>query len=383
MKNAGFIMIILLLLNVQCIRKEKEASAENSEYPSRENIVDGVRTVMNPEFPRDGRIRYQMGDVITLGEEGGPEEEILFFPYDIRVGPQGNIYVFDAEDYTIKVYDDKSNWIRNIGRRGQGPGEYMNMTDFDISLDGRIFICDIRQRRISILNSDGTFNSSFIMKGPCNRLELDEAGQLYIPQYIPFKVTGTSGSKVWEMILMRTDSKGKKFFKYGKYPSLKFVWRLRKTEQGVWVGSPHTSMDGYTTVWTVDKEGRLYLGYSRDYLISVLDKKGKPLFRFGREFTPIKHPLYSPDLAHPEYYPAYYSRYLFFDDKGNLWLKQYTKSNEAGHLYDVFSPEGIFIQQAEVPEKIIRYQNGKVYTIVEAASGNYVARFYKLIKGTP
>lgn len=41
---------------------------------------------------------------------------------------------------------------------------------------------------------------------------------------------------------------------------------------------------------------------------------------------------------------------------------------------------GIFIRQAIVPERIIRYQNGKVYTVVETADGDRVAKCYKLIK---
>jgi len=374
-------LILILFLLENCGPKQDKTDERSSGYPVHMTYIDGVKTVLNPDIPRDGRIKYQMGDVITLGEEGGPEEGILYFPGKIQVDSKGNIYVFDAEDYTIKVYDDKGHWIRNIGRRGQGPGEYMNMTDFDVSLDGRIFTCDIRQRRISFLNSDGTFDSSFLMKGPCDRLELDETGQLYLQQNFVFKQTSTSGSRQWEWFIIRTDPKGKNPFEYGKFLGTKIVWRPRQTEQGLWVNS-HISRDSHTTVWIVDKQERLYLGYSQDYLISVLDKKGKPLFKFGRDFTPIKHPLYSPNLAHPEYYPAFYSRHLFFDDEGNLWLKQYIESDETGHLYDVFSPDGIFIQQAEVSERIIRYQNGKVYTIVETSSGDHVAKCYKLIQYT-
>lgn len=374
-------IILILFLFDNCGPKQDKTDERSSGYPVQSTFIDGVKTVMNPEFPLDGRIRYQMGDIIILGEEGGPEEEILFFPHDIRIGPQSNIYVLDAEDVIIKIYDDRGHWIRNIGKRGQGPGEYTTISDFEISKDSHVFICDIRQRRISILKSDGTFDSSFLMTGPCERLELDYSGHVYIQQNAIFKQTSTSGSRHWEWFIIRTDSMGKNPFEYGKFQGPKIVWWPRQTEEGLWI-KKHTSMDSHTTVWIVDKEGRLYLGYSRDYLISVLDKKGKPLFKFGREFTSIKHPLYSPDLAHPEYYPAFYSRYLFFDDEGNLWLKQYTESNEAGHLYDVFSTDGIYIRQAVVPERIIRYQNGKVYTIVETESGGRVAKSYKLIKDT-
>jgi len=373
------IVVILLLACVYCTRMEEEEDTKKSGYPAREDIIDGIKTVMNPDFPRDGRINYRIADEIILGKEEGPEEGILFFPYDIRVDSQNYIYVVDAEDMNIKVYDQSGNWIRNVGRRGQGPGEYARINDFDVSQDGRIFISDIRQRRVSILRTDGTFVSSFLVKRGCDRLRVDETGRIYFQHFISYKPVGTSGEKDEEMIIKRTDSRGKNPFEYGKFPAGKFVWRP-KSVSGMIQVTGHVSQDAHTTVWIVNKSGRLYLGYSRDYLITILDKKGKPLFKFGREFTPIKHPLYNPDLAHPEYYPAFHSKNLFFDDEGNLWLKQYTKNDKADHLYDVFSKDGIFIRQAVVPEKILRYQNGKAYTIVESESGEYVAKCYKLIE---
>jgi hypothetical protein len=379
MKKTGMIVIILLLACLYCTRMKEEADKKRPGYPVREDIIEGIRTVMNPDFPQDGRIHYRMAEVITLGEEAGPEEGILFFPYDIRVDSQDHIYVADAEDMNIKVYDQNGSWIRNVGRRGQGPGEYMALSDFDVSQDDRIFISDIRQRRISILRTDGTFISSFTTKGGCARLRVDETGHVYLQHLVSFRPEGTSGEKNQEIIIKRIDSRGKNPFEYGKFPAGKFVWRP-KTEQGTIHITGHESQDAHTTVWIVGKGSRLYLGYSKEYLISVLDKKGKPIFRFGREFTPIKHPLYSPDLAHPECYPAFYSRYLFFDDECNLWLKQYTDSDETGHVYDVFSPDGIFIRQAVVPERIFRFQNGKAYSIVKLESETYAAKCYKLIK---
>jgi hypothetical protein len=380
MKKTGMIMAILLLNCIFCTRMEDETDTKKPGYPARVDIIDGIKTVMNPDFPQDGRINYRIADAITLGGEEGLEEGILFFPYNIRVDSQDYIYVSDAEDMNIKIYDQSGNWIRNVGRRGQGPGEYTRISDFDVSQDGRIFISDIRQRRVSILRTDGTFVSSFLVKRSCDRLRVDETGsRIYFQQFISYRPKGTSGSKDQEIVIKRIDSRGKKPFEYGKFPAGKHVWRS-KTEYGMIQVKGHVSQDAHTTVWIVGKGNRLYLGYSKEYLISVLDKKGKPIFRFGREFTPIKHPLYSPDLAHPEYYPAYYSRYFFFDDEENLWLKQYTEGDEMGHLYDVFSSDGIFIRQAVVPEKILRYQNGKAYTIVELESGIYAAKCYKLIE---
>lgn len=379
MNKTSVIAIFLLLFCLQCTENQEREDANNFGYPIREDIIEGIKTIMNPDYPRDGRVVYTMTDVITLGGEGEPEDGILFYPHKIRVDAKDNIYVSDAVDKTIKIFDRNGKWIKNVGKRGQGPGEYMAINDFDVSRDGRIFISDIRQHRVSILSSDGTFVSSFLTEHGCARLKVDEEDRIYLQLYISFKPTGAFRSRDEEFIIKRTDLKGKNSREYGKFPAGKFVWRSEKTNGAISV-IPHISPDAYTTSWTVDKSGRLFLGNNRDYLITILNKKRKPIFRFGREFTKIKHPLYSPDLAHPEYYPAFYSRYFFFDDEENLWLKPYTDSDETGHIYDVFSPEGIYIRQVIVAEKILQYQNGKACTIVETESGDYLAKYFKLVE---
>ena len=132
MKKTGMIVVILLLACVYCTRMEEEADTKKSGYPAREDIIDGIKTVMNPDFPRDGRINYRITDEIILGKEEGPDEGILFFPYDIRVDSQDYIYLVDREDMNIKVYDQSGNWIRNVGRKGQGPGEYIYLITVNI-----------------------------------------------------------------------------------------------------------------------------------------------------------------------------------------------------------------------------------------------------------
>lgn len=380
MKKAMFgipLIFLLALSSMNCSSPENTTTGDFSEYPVKIEKVDGIKTVMNPDYPRDGRIIYRISDDTTLGPETGPEETIVFTPRIIRVDALGNAYVLDAEDIRIKIYDVNGNWIRNVGRRGQGPGEYMNINDFDVTQDGDIFILDIPQRRITVFTSKGGFVSSCSIKGYGDTIRVDEIGLIYFQQNISYRPVGNSGSKVMEMILSRTDSKGGNYIEYGKYPYLLNVWRPVKSAGGTRVQN-HFSLEAHTTVWIPNGIGRLYLGYSRDYLISVLDKKGNPIFKFGREFKPIKHPEFSRDLAHPRYYPAFNSRFLFFDDESNLWLKQYMKSGEPEHVYDVFSPDGVYIQQAVVPARLYKLHNGIAYTIIRYERGVYEAKRFKL-----
>jgi len=62
---------------------------------------------------------------LALGKTGN-EETMLLNPRAVEVDQAGNIYVIDGKAVQIKVYDPQGNFIRAIGRRGQGPGGISN-----------------------------------------------------------------------------------------------------------------------------------------------------------------------------------------------------------------------------------------------------------------
>ena len=60
-------------------------------------------------------------DYIILGQEEGEGE--LIAPRIMAEGPDGNIYVYDARSVAFKVYSPTGKYLRQFGRKGEGPGE--------------------------------------------------------------------------------------------------------------------------------------------------------------------------------------------------------------------------------------------------------------------
>ena len=54
--------------------------------------------------------------------EGDPGE--LFDPQDLAMNDRGEIFVKDQKPAVIKVFDASGNYLRSIGREGDGPGEF-------------------------------------------------------------------------------------------------------------------------------------------------------------------------------------------------------------------------------------------------------------------
>jgi hypothetical protein len=350
-------------------------------YPAKIEVVDGVKTVMNPAFPKEGVIRYVLEDELTVGAEGGEAGSVLNRPQDLDVDAQGNIYVLDWGDVDFKVFGPDGRFVRRFGKEGQGPGEFGIPAFFVIATDGRIFLLSGRTNQIIILGGDGTYRSSFRLDGFSGGLAVDRGNRVYYSRHLTPEVgVGSEYRLVQNKIaLFRTDESGKDPVRLGEFLAEASMMKIQ-TIEGQTVTGGMTSREAYTTSWVVGPDDRVYVGYTKDYLLTVYDPDWKPVLRFGREFTPIKHPAYTPGGPHPEFYPAFSDRRKFFDERGNLWLEQYVEDAVKDKVYDVFAPDGIYLKQVRVPEALYLVRGDLAYGIVKTEDEFQVVKRFKLVK---
>lgn len=60
----------------------------------------------------------------ALGPRIGAQQGLLSYPLSFDVGPDGRIYVLDAGDTRILVFDSSRQYLTQWGRRGNGEGEF-------------------------------------------------------------------------------------------------------------------------------------------------------------------------------------------------------------------------------------------------------------------
>jgi len=85
---------------------------------------------------------------------------LLIFPTEMHMDEEDNIYVIDQSLSAIIKYTANGKFIKQIGRRGEGPGEFEMPHKF-IYDNNKLFIADQGNRRVQILDSDGKYLSSF------------------------------------------------------------------------------------------------------------------------------------------------------------------------------------------------------------------------------
>jgi hypothetical protein len=371
---AVFSVATALFVLAACGSQDKPAGA--AAYPVRIETVDGVKTVFNPAFPKDGVVRYALQDDLTLGGEAGGAESVLNRPLDLKVDARGNIYVLDWGDVDFKVFAPDGRLLRKFGKEGQGPGEFAIPAYFELAADGRIFLLSARQHQMVLLDGAGKYLSSFRLDGFCHKLGVDRHNRIYYSQLLTPEAGGGEEFKLMQnrMALFKSDESGREKRRVGEYRD---VTMLRKMQKGF--VSSMTSRESYTTSWLVGPDDRVYLGYNKDYRLDVYDADWTLLFRFGREFTPVRHPIYSADGPHPEFYPAFSDWRKFFDGAGNLWLEQYVEEGVKDKVYDVFSPEGIYLRQVRVPQTLYLVRGDLAYSIIRQEDEYLVVKRFRMV----
>ncbi|MCJ7583130.1 MAG: 6-bladed beta-propeller, partial [Candidatus Aminicenantes bacterium] len=127
------------------------------EYPVVKEKIDDVQVVTNPNYPRDGIIRDILEEELSIGLIEGPDEYMLNRPFDVRAADDGTIFVLDWGDVNINAYDKEGTYLRTIGQKGQGPGDFGFLLYMALSSDGRIYIMNPVNRQVAIFSMSGEY----------------------------------------------------------------------------------------------------------------------------------------------------------------------------------------------------------------------------------
>lgn len=82
------------------------------------------------------------------------QEEILFKITDVKADRDGNIFIVDYGNNCIKKFSFSGKFLKEVGRKGQGPREMINPLNIDIDQKGNIYVIDRGNRRINVYDND-------------------------------------------------------------------------------------------------------------------------------------------------------------------------------------------------------------------------------------
>jgi hypothetical protein len=141
-----------------------------------------VRTAGRPVHSGVALLRREL----SIGVVDGEDHYMLGAIADIAVSEAGDIYVWDRVAPAIRVYNAAGKYVRTIGGRGSGPGDYRAGAALAIAPNGNLLMWDPGNARINVYTASGDVVTSWPTRGEGvgsvdghGLLTVDAAGTIY------------------------------------------------------------------------------------------------------------------------------------------------------------------------------------------------------------
>jgi hypothetical protein len=296
----------------------------------------------------------QLVQELRIGRLEGDDDYIFGSISQLAVGRDGTIYVADGIGPRLRRYDPEGRFLGQIGRVGEGPGEYRRITGLALTPAGELAIFDTSLRRITLFSPSGellrTLDSAIGGNWTGNDFHIDPEGNFYVfgvrvnqalePEpgdEVP--VEGPRGRM--EPIYLKLTPDG---------TVVDTLPRPRSTlprQPGFLLLTPEGILQPFRTelVFDFTPEGRFVSGYTGErYAFDIAAPDGG-VRRVERAYEPIRlgrqeraqwqaladHFSRDPRSASagvqiPEVKPAY--RNLEVDEDGRIWVHRYAEATE-------------------------------------------------------
>ena len=321
----------------------------------------GQQEVGNPAKTAKGPETIELKELWRVG--GYDDEDVLFGVItDIIIGRDGNFYLLDSQLNEIQVYSPGGEYLRTIGREGEGPGEFRGAFNLMLMPNGNIGVLQAFPTKIIGLTPDGDPADDFIL--PENK---DDAGFKVLLfarnagdnlAVVFFFTQPSEGGFTQRNILSLFDQDG------ANERRLHYQDSAMSAADAVFA---ETEWDTFRNRWTSGPDGKVYsqLDFG-DYKITAWGPDGKAQYVIQREYA--DHPRNKQQTDRVlEIYKGFTRQIPFpnikYDiepnwnpiaainarDDGTLWVQTSRGAWELGEgelgAYDVFDKTGKLVRQ--------------------------------------
>ncbi len=313
---------------------------------------DGIKVVYNPLNPvKSLRSSFDMNlkEDLVIGTDEKNTDYHFEIMSDIKADDHGNIYVVDQQAHSILVFNKDGNYLKNIGRKGQGPGEFIYPSELTI-IEDKIVVYS--GNRISYFTLEGNFINSkqILMFG---RIVFDSKGNI-LSQW-----PGPPGKEFFKLFLRKFNPEGKLIHQISEL--------IEKAP------SPNEKREAFakTLLFTVRKDDAVVWTATDQYVLFVVDGNGKVFLKIKKEFNPaelteeikLRFLAYrggtEDQYSFPKVLPPI--RYICADDKNRIFVCTHESQGEDTYFYDIFDENGRHVEKVAIRGLPMFFKNGYLY----------------------
>jgi hypothetical protein len=378
--------IFLVLFWPACNKGQKSKSNASVEF------IDGVECIHNTGTPLHPDKTVAFLEDLSISGEDKEGNIILYEPRLSLVDDKENIYIIESKDQVIKVFGSDGKYIKTIGAKGSGPGEFKSVAYLAVTKDGKLIAMDETSRRTSFFDSSGRFLKSFQWRTSYYNFIMIKSSS-----YIISEIVYSGDRQFRQLFVKEVDFNGKEIRSYGEFtasePKIIRQGKYRHYfSQPVWTES----------IFAGDKDrGLFYHCVNNKYIIEVYDTSGKLFRKIDRPYEPV--PFTDKDAkayrARVGNVPNEFLRKvieemempkvksiverMYVDDEGNLWIRTNEIKEEEDKIltaFDIFNSDGYYF--AKVWTAIIPsiFKKGKMYRMdTDQDTGYRSLKRYKVI----
>ncbi|MCX6567424.1 MAG: 6-bladed beta-propeller [Candidatus Aminicenantes bacterium] len=359
----GYLISSVFLLNSGELR--------NDQWKGSVTKDKGVEVIKNPKEPLFKETNSGFELELTIRESESTNTFSFARLASLLVDADGNIYALDARESNIKVFSARGQFLRTIGRQGNGPGELVTPVYMDLFNSTELAVLDAQSRRLTFFGLNGEYRRSVsTARISMGEMKTDSAGNIY-SMVLAIKDdlrrhelqkfdSNLNYLKTFDFMNIRED-RNLTLFVAGPHFTI--------AEDGlIWYGCPESEYElkGYTN------EGILVKKIQKIYIPTRIPKAELEMQTRG---VPQGFEVYIPD-----FYSPYYD--IEDDDNGRIIVLACMLSKENAYFFDVFNSEGRYIETKQFRPghraSRFRWNKDRLYVVEEEESGLSVIKVYRI-----
>ncbi len=321
--------------------------------------IDGIKHIHNgePEWGENSKVALE--HVMTIGGIDVVDEDYLMFDIlDLDQDREGNIYIVDTGNRRIQKYNSDGKYLKTIGRRGQGPDEFVFPKFICIHPSGKIYINDgLGHNSIKVFNANKKENKRFLVKsvfsGDIRLIDSDRillGGGGFLDEW-GGGLKDKESNPLFSIITENGELTGKfgepVIFNYSTNPKGQDLFKI----------------DGRSP-FDIDSEGNIFITYAIKNCIEKRDSGGEILFQADRKLN-----YKITDFERKDgvlLYPNVSSTCLSIDYADRVWISTITKQPEKWDVFyllkkefaefEIYDSEGVLLGKLPFPEDLYRFR---------------------------
>jgi hypothetical protein len=392
-----YFLIIFIYANKLVNPPDSSISTQNRDKEWKGNISfsGNIKIINNPSVPLYGEVLLQLKEELAIGNEND-ENSAFYKGTSLAIDKDENIYIFDFGNCKLQIYDKSGHYVRTVGRKGQGPGEFEFASDpyIDDSTNN-IFIASRIKPAISVFNPSGIFIKTIPLKFRIYPIAI-------FPNEYIFGWTSSTNPKnvIHTVMLFDINKNEKKDIENFVIPNPQIQLK------GGFLGYFNAFLPRFFSA-RLNNDLIVY-GCSSNYKISVVNKSGDIIKYILKNDKPLSYTKKDKeDIINEEYkslkeqgisagkdeienvysFPsikAFYYR-LYSDGNGNLFVLK-SDMHQKDFSFDLFNEEGYYLFKIFIknepdlfPPSFI-FRNGYIYsTAIDRDSGYEKVKKFKIM----